>query len=157
MTATVPEGWSGIRGSTFANLFQLNDDLPTGAIGAWRCRTASSSTPVSPGMMDPPLGPTVDDFVTALAEVPGYTTTEPTDVDLFSGTPAPTSRRSDSLRSPSPPTASRTPGTPSYDETAPYDSNDQHHRLWVLDVDGVRVVVDLVGANALPHPTGTDP
>jgi len=83
MTATVPEGWSGIRGSTFANLFQLNDDLPTGAIGAWRCRTASSSTPVSPGMMDPPLGPTVDDFVTALAEVPGYTTTEPTDVDLF--------------------------------------------------------------------------
>ena len=78
MTATVPEGWQGIRGETFANLFQTNDDFPAGSI--------SLSLPdnfyvdpcdTSAGLWDPPLGPTVDDFVTALANVPGYTTTEP--------------------------------------------------------------------------------
>ena len=33
------------------------------------------------GLWDPPLSPTVDDFVTALANVRGYTTTEPKDVE----------------------------------------------------------------------------
>ena len=32
MTATVPEGWQGIRGETFANLFQTSDDFPAGSI-----------------------------------------------------------------------------------------------------------------------------
>lgn len=157
MTATVPEGWQGIRGNTFANLFQSNDDFPAGSIAL----AIPSNFYVDPcdtnaGLWDPPLGPTVDDFVTALANVPGYHTTDPVDVTFlgYSGKyveeigPPSVTKCTDGFSH---------PWQTLYNEAAPYDFDDQHGRLWILDVDGVRVVIDLVGSNAAPHPTGTDP
>ena len=157
MTATVPEGWQGIRGSTFANLFQTSDEFPAGSISLSLpdnffidpCDTAK-------GLLDPPLGPTVDDFVTALAEVPGYTTTDPTDVEFLGYT-------GKYIEEVGPPSVTQCadgfshPWQTKFNETAPYDVDDQHARLWILDIDGVRLVITLVDSDAAPHPTGTDP
>ena len=73
MTATVPDGWQGIRGNTFANLFQVADDFPAGSVGlALPDNFYIDPCDITAGLMDPPVGPTVDDFVAALVAVPGY-------------------------------------------------------------------------------------
>jgi hypothetical protein len=105
-------------------------------------------------LWDPPLGPTVDDFVAALSDVPGYTTTEPTDVELLG-------YKGKYLEEVGPPSVTQCadgfshPWQTKDNETAPYHSDDQHARLWVLDIDGVRLVITLVGGDAAPHPSGT--
>ena len=157
MTATVPEGWQGIRGEC------VREPLPD-----QRRLPGRQHLPVAPGQLlrrsvryeaglwDPPLGPTVDDFVTALATVPGYTTTEPTDVEFLG-------YKGKYIEEVGPPSVTQCadgfshPWQTKYNETAPYDFDDQHARLWVLDIDGVRLVITLVGSDAAPHPTGTDP
>jgi hypothetical protein len=157
MTATVPEGWQGIRGNTFANLFQTADEFPAGSISmALPDNFFIDPCDTSVGLMDPPLGPSVDDFVTALAKLPGYQTTEPVDV-IFQG------YSGKYLEEVGPPSVTQCadgfshPWQTKYNETGPYDFDDQHGRLWVLDVDGVRLLIELVGSNAAPHPTGGDP
>jgi hypothetical protein len=157
MTATVPEGWQGIEGRTFANLFQASDDFPTGSISL----SLPTNFYVDPcdttqGLWDPPLGPTVEDFVRAAVDIPGYTVTEPAEVTLlgypgyyFELTgPASVADCTDGFAH-----GWETLGN----ETAQYLSDGQHERLWVLDIDGTRLVIALTGDTAVPHPSGTDP
>jgi hypothetical protein len=157
MTATVPEGWLGIRGRTFAHFFQESDGAPTGNIAL----QLPSSFYVDPcdttkGLWDPPVGPTVDDFVTALADVPGYQVTAPTDVTLLGYTgkyvelvgPASVADCTDGFAH-----AWQT----EFNETAQYLADGQHERLWILDIDGTRVVISLTGESAVPPTAGTDP
>ena len=157
MTATVPEGWQGIRGETFANLFQTSDDFQAGSINlSLPDNFYLDPCDTNAGLWDPPLGPTVDDFVTALANVPGYTTTDPVDADLFGfhgkymeeTGPASVAACGDGFSH-----AWQTKDN----ETAEYLMDGQHNRLWVLDVDGVRLLVSLTDSVAVPHASGTDP
>jgi hypothetical protein len=158
MTATVPEDWYGIRGSTFANLFQGSDEFFAGSVTL----AVPSNFFIDPcdqnaGLLDPPLGPTVDDFVAALANVPGHQTTEATDV-TFHG------YAGKYVEQIGPPSVAQCTDSVScawetqFNETAACAfAGDDHRRLWVLDVDGVTVVITLHDRTSAPLPSGTDP
>ena len=155
--ATVPAGWGGIKGHTFANLFQGSDDFPTGSISlALPSNFFIDPCDTTKGRHDPPVGPTVDDFVNAAVDLPGYTVTEPTDVTLlgYSGKyleltgPASVADCEDGFAH---------GWETQYNETAQDLADGQHERLWVMDIDGTRLVIGLTGETAVPHPTGTDP
>ncbi|MEP7115628.1 MAG: hypothetical protein ABI862_20350, partial [Ilumatobacteraceae bacterium] len=92
-------------------------------------------------LVDPPVGPTVDDLASAWASLPGFHATAPTDitVDGFHGKQVEFT-------------------VPDYDlaDCAPGDFKlfnsvgggdywaqgpNQHHKLWILDVNGTRVVI----------------
>ncbi len=80
---TVPDGWAGISGSIW--LAQGGNSPPAGAgmlftRGGWLRSDPCVGAPV-----DIPVGPTVDDFATALADHPLLDTTDPTDITLASG------------------------------------------------------------------------
>jgi len=157
MTATVPDGWHGIKGTTFANLFQDSDDAMAGGIFlSLPDNFYNDPCNTNAGLWDPPLGPTVNDFVNAMVKVPGYQTTDPVDADLFGfhgkyleeTGPASVATCTDGFSH-----AWQT----KYNETAEYLMDGQHDRLWVLDVDGVRLLVSVADSVAVPHSPGTDP
>ncbi len=143
------DGWAGVAGSIW--LYPEQNRPPAGAgmiftRGGWLrsdpctpAQDASGETPV-----DIPVGPTADDFATALADHPLLDTTTPIDVTLagYSG-------KYMDLQVPD---ISRC--TSRYE---PWDGNiyaqGSGHRwhLWILDVDGQRVVVeatDFAGTSA---------
>ena len=97
------------------------------------------------GLLDPPLGPTVDDLATALATVPGLEASTPADITLagFAG------KRIDVNVIG---TADPCPGV----ETAllrgtvdaPPPGLGEDYRLWIVDVDGHRLVMAQVARTA---------
>jgi hypothetical protein len=141
---TVPDGWAGIGGTDFV-LAANGNSAPDGAgvggsRGAWLL-----SDPCQNGQNpDIPVGPTVDDFVNALADHPLLDVTTPVAVTLdgYSGkyvdlqVPLDISQ-CDVYRPWEPGLYARGPG----------------HRwhLWILDVEGTRVIVqamDYAGTSA---------
>lgn len=134
-TFTVPDGWAG---APFRSLWLADgtNSPPAGAgmiflRGGWLhddpCRT-------DPSAMEIPVGPTVDDFATALAEHPLLDVTAPIDVTLggYSG-------KYVDLQ-----VASDISGCDAYYPWEPglYAQGPSHQwHLWILDVEGVRVVV----------------
>jgi hypothetical protein len=157
MTATVPEGWAGIRGRTFAHLFQLSDVPMVGSI----LIQLPSNFYVDPcdttkGQLDPPLGPTVEDFLEAIGNVPGYQTTTPVDIEWLG-------YRGKSLEETGPDSvAACTDGLArafetENNETIEFLVDGQHNVLWVVDIDGTRVVVTLPQSVEAAYTPGTDP
>lgn len=143
VTFTLPDGWDGSTDG--ASPTSTGNDAPDGAgvlfvRGAWLL-TDPCQNGANP---DIPVGPTVDEFANALANHPILTTTTPADVTLggYSGKymdlQVPTDiSRCDVYRPWEPGVYAQGPG----------------HRwhLWILDVDGVRVVVqsmDYAGTSA---------
>lgn len=139
VTLTVPDGWSGTPGDgvspTSGQADEANLLFVRGAsLYNDPCRTDAS------GDLPPeiPVGPTVDDFADAVAAHPLLEVTTPTDVTLagYSGkylelqVPADISK-CDVYR----------PWEPWYYAQGP----GERWHLWVLDVDGVRVVVQSMG------------
>ena len=157
MTATVPEGWGGIRGRTFANLFQMTEEPMVGSVGiAIPSNFFVDPCDLSKGRWDPPLGPSVADFVEAIADVPGYTVSEPTEIEWLG-------YQGKSLEEVGPSSVARCSDgfahawETQFNETAEYLVDGQHNRLRVVDIDGTRVVVTLPqSVTAAPTP-GTDP
>jgi hypothetical protein len=139
VTITVPDGWSGIMAGIW--LTASGSGPPDGASvwfgrGAWLL-----SDPCKLMVADVPVGPTVADFVDAVAEHPILDTTAPVDVTLAGYTgkyfdlqiPADISM-----------CESEPGGPPQYRPWEPgiYGQGpSQRWRVWVLDVDGVRVLV----------------
>lgn len=139
---TVPDGWAGVMGSIW--LEQEENGPPAGAgmlftRGGWLRSDPCVPTAVDEidgAPVDIPVGPTVDDFATALADHPLLDTTQPEHVILagYSGkyvdlqVPLDTSACHSSYK--------------------PWDGNiyaqgpGQRWHLWILDVDGQRVVVE---------------
>ena len=151
-TVTVPDGWSGIDAAVW-----LEENLaPSGAAlgfgrGAWLL-----SDPCKVEDPDIPVGPTVADFVDALANHPILETTTPVDVTLagYSGKyldlqfPADVSTE-----------AKYNPACPYYRPWEPgiYAQGPNHRwHLWVLDVDGVRVVVQSMDYPGTPEARRTE-
>jgi hypothetical protein len=140
VTITVPDGWSGIDTAVWLE----ENKPPSGAAlgfarGGWLL-----SDPCKYIATDVPVGPTVADFVDAVAEHPILDTTAPVDVTLggYAGkyfdlqVPADISN------------CELEPGNPDAGpiyrpwEPGIYAQGPGHRwHVWVLDVDGVRVVV----------------
>jgi hypothetical protein len=141
ITLTVPDGWTGFGGAVVPTVERYSP--PGGASlllgrGAWLY-----SQPCGGPGPDIPTGTTVNEFVTALVDHPDLDVTSPIDVTLggYSG-------KYLELRAPSNTTT---------DELGPDPSGCNYYfvwepgiyaqgpnalwRIWVLDVDGVRVVV----------------
>jgi hypothetical protein len=144
MTFTVPEGWAGVGGTIFRTV--ENNAPPGGAgllfsRGPWLYSDPCGRT--RPPAPDVSTGTTVDDFVNALVDHPDLDVTSPVDVTLagFSGK---------YLELQAPANIAANQESPAPDECAYYfvwepgiyaqGPNHLWH-IWVLDVDGTRVVV----------------
>ena len=151
-TMTIPDGWSGIGSGIW--LTGPGNEPPGGAglifgRGAWLL-----SDPCKYIATDIPVGPTVADFVDAVAQHPLLDTTAPVDVALagYSGKYFDLQVPADISKCEAEPGNSSS--GPIYRPWEPgiYAQGPGHRwHLWVLDVDGVRVVVqsmDYVGTQA---------
>jgi hypothetical protein len=142
ITLTVPDGWAGIGGTIWR---AVENNSPPGGAGLLFSRGPwlySQPCGGSPGP-DIPTGITVDDFVTALVEHPDLDVTSPVDVTL-----AGHSGKYLELQAPANIATNQDnpgPGECSYYfvwEPGIYAQGPNHlWHIWVLDVDGVRVVV----------------
>lgn len=134
-TITVPEGWAGIGPAIW--LAGAEAGPPGGASlgfprGSW---LHSDPCRKDMGLPDVPVGPTVDDFANALADNTNLEVTTPVDVTLagYSG------KYVDLLV---PPDISGCPTSYFVWEPGIYAQGPgQRWHLWILDVGGVRVVV----------------
>jgi hypothetical protein len=133
-TFTVPDGWAGAPFGSDIWLAVEQNSGPAGAgmllgRGGWMY-----SDPCKSPEVDVPVGPTVDDFVTALVEHPALDLTDPIDVTL-GGHPG----KYLDLHGPADLTdcSQFQAWGPTFYAQGP--SNLQH--IWVVDVDGVRIVI----------------
>jgi hypothetical protein len=133
-TFTVPDGWAGAPLGSDIWLASFANSGPAGAgfligRGGWL-----SSDPCADEDPDVPVGPTVEDFVEALVSHPALEVGEPIDVSVggYAGK---------YLDLQAPADLSDCPYFRAWDPTfyAQGPSNQWH--IWVLDVDGVRVVI----------------
>jgi hypothetical protein len=150
VTVTVPDGWAGFDGRSITP--SVESYLPPDGAsllfgrGGWLytvsevCGGSGPDAPTGPTI---PTGTTVDEFVTALVDHPDLDVTSPVDVTLsgFSGKYL----------------ELRAPANITTDELGPDPSGCNYYfvwepgvyaqgpnalwRIWVLDVDGIRVVV----------------
>ncbi len=150
ITVTVPDGWSGFDGKSVVPSAESYSP-PGGAgllfgRGGWLytvSQVCGGSGPDAPTGPDIPTGTTVDEFVTALVDHPDLDVTSPVDVTLagYSGKylelQAPANTTTDEL-GPDPSGCNYyfvwEPGVYAQGPNALW-------RIWVLDVNGVRVVI----------------
>jgi hypothetical protein len=136
-TLTVPDGWNA-----FGSWLAFGDNDPPSGAGTALIRGAWLLTdPCRFGTPWIPVGPTVADFVNAVAEHPILDTTAPVDVDLggYSGKYFELQVPTDTSMCDSEPG-----GPPQYRPWEPgiyAQGPSQRWHQWVLDVDGTRVVV----------------
>jgi hypothetical protein len=109
-------------------------------LGFWIVQNVYADPCDASGVADPPLGPTVDDLVDALGSLPRHQATEPRD-EMIGGLPATyLELTADEERG-----DCALPGFRAW--TAGSDLREsppgERNRLWILDVDGTRVMVDL--------------
>jgi hypothetical protein len=151
LTFTLPEGWQN------NGWFVLKSDSSPFFGVVLDNRVANTfSDPCHWVELDPPLGPSVDDLVAAFASVPDLNATDPTDVtiDGYDG---------QEIEFTVPDFAEdecidgwfamwQNPGFagqgPNYVSPA-----NAHHRLWILDVDGTRLVI---GGSSFPDTSEQD-
>jgi hypothetical protein len=135
MTFRVPEGWAGAPFGSDIWLSREHNSGPDGAgfligRGGWLYSDPCAES----GGTDIPVGPTVHDFVDALVSHPALDLSDPVDVTVagYRGTYL-------ELQGP----ADRT-DCPYFQAWGPtfYAQGDSNHQpIWVIDVDGVRVVI----------------
>ncbi len=145
------DGWAGVNGSIW--LYPERNSPPAGAgmlftRGGWLRSDPCVPTEVDAidgSPLDIPVGPTADDFATALADHPLLDTTTPADVTLagYSG-------KYMDLQVPADIDACNASYRP-WDGTIYAQGPGHRWHLWILDVDGQRVVVqttDYIGTSA---------
>jgi hypothetical protein len=142
ITLTVPDGWSGLESSIVPT---VESYLPPGGgglnfgRGGWLYTVSQVCGGSGPDPNGPtiPTGTTVDEFVTALVDHPDLDVTSPVDVTLGGH-----SGQYLELRIPA--NATTVPGGCGYFVWEPgiyAQGPNALWRIWVLDVDGVRMVV----------------
>lgn len=150
-TVTMPADWQA-GGEPVKN-----DGTPASlALMTWRVGNVSADPCQWVGnLLNPPVGPTVDDLATALANQPRRSATTPMDVSLggYSGKYLELTVPIDLDFA----TCSQDPGqgptSPHFfvswvglttDETMGFARPGSHDRIWILDVNGVRLLLDAV-------------
>lgn len=141
----VPEGWfSWVSNADVAGLL-VDNGVGDGASGwgvtFWIVDNVYADPCEPTSALDPALGPSVDDLVTALANLPGYDATTPTDVTVsgFAGVELELTAPEYGEECPT----HRTWSAAAFNEPRtmlPGETN----RLQILDVDGVRLVIVIV-------------
>jgi hypothetical protein len=142
VTLTVPDGWAGLEGGALAPSVESYLPPDGAALIFMRGGWLHSELCAGPGP-DIPTGTTVDEFVTALVDHPDLDVTSPVDVTL-----AGHSGKYLELRAPANTTTDELgpdPGGCNYYfvwEPGIYAQGPNAlWRIWVLDVDGIRMVV----------------
>jgi len=145
VTFTVPADWDGHLGGPY--LADLGRQYGPGAVLISIFDKLYADPCQYKGLLDPSPGPSVDDLATALASVPGLNATTPTDV-TFAGyqgkqltLTAPASFDACTLSPEGTFQVWQLPLGGNY-EMAP----GQHDRVWILDVDGQRIVISAIEA-----------
>jgi len=144
ITFDVPEGWfSWISDADVAGLMVDNGvgNPGSGWGPAFWIVANVYSDPCDPSSeLDPPLGPSVDDLVAALTDLPGYGATAPTDIAVsgFPGVEVELTAPEYGAECPDHRTWSAAGSEPRVMQ--PGETN----RLQILDVDGVRLVIAIV-------------
>jgi len=143
-TLTVPAGWHGFERA--AVLKNDSAEPPDGAgLASWAGDLIVYGDPCQWGTTRPdaPVGPTVDDLVAALVAQPMRDATSPTEIVVhgYAGTAIELTVPADldfatcwagEFRS----------WTNTEDAARFHQGPGQHDRLWIIDVDGIRVVID---------------
>jgi hypothetical protein len=131
--------WSGIAADAAA-VYQESVDPPAGRgiiVAIVENLRADACDPLS-GPLDPPLGPTVDDLASGLADQPATEASEPTDVtiDGYSGKYLEYTMTGGGEGCP-------TRVTRWFTSAGPREGIlNEHDQVWILDVEGARLVID---------------
>jgi hypothetical protein len=137
-TFTVPERWEGFDGTCILPLAGTEAPAGTGicflAVDGGLYRDPCHGTSGAPDVL---VGPTVDELAIALGAQTAYTATKPTDVTLggYSGKLMDLQMPTDVASCDD---GAFTPWSGSIHAQGP----DNHWRLWILDVDGDRLIVN---------------
>ena len=151
ITVTMPAGWQSNGGPVKNEGTRSSLTLMpwiVGNITSDPCQWNSDSalSPSQTALLEPPVGPTVDDLATALANQPLRDATTPTDVtiDGYTG-------KSLELTIPADLDFATCSGGffvgwvgPTADDTMGFATPGSHDRIWILDVEGVRLVLDAI-------------
>ena len=133
VTLTVPEGWEG---GQFSVTEAPGRELPDGANMGFRQPSAVFADPCAPETTRLPLGPTVEDLVNALADLPNLTGSTRASVTMsgFKGTHLTFVVDTEGMDC-----VMALYGQGSFIRAAEHG---QRQDLWILDVDGTRLVID---------------
>jgi hypothetical protein len=129
LTMNVPDGWTAAGPSVFPNPGEARlDSLIADHPAEWACDASWRA-------IKPRVGPTVDDLVTFLAHQPMLKITADTDVTLdgYGGTYLEYTTSYDGNTDCQP---------PEWPFGYPFGESASFHQAWILDVDGVRLVID---------------
>ena len=142
ITMTVPAGWTafGVTDGLAAICSNACEQPERAGLGFWIVQNVYADPCDASGVADPPIGPTVSDLVDALGGLPRHQATEPRP-ETVGGLPATyIELTADEERG-----DCALPGFRAW--TAGSDLREsppgERNRLWILDVDGTRLMVDL--------------
>jgi hypothetical protein len=158
VTLEIPNGWMQRPGSRGGGIYTQEYDNPFAfgpggaALSGWSVANLyNGSDPCVATLADPPIGPTVNDFVSGLVSFPGVEITAPADVTLdgFSGkamelvTPTECIIKIRGPRVHKPVNLWMGTRDEQYLESFDmYSYAGWRHHLWILDVNGFRFVID---------------
>jgi hypothetical protein len=150
LTLRVPDGWTvyGV-GETLAAICSNDCELPERiGLAVWVVTNVYTDACDRAALADPPIGGSVDDLVTALTRLPRHTATSPAP-DAIDGIPARYLElvADDGLGDCALRGFRAWSAGAEFRESPPGDRD----RLWVLEVDGVRLMIDIA------HPDGASP
>ncbi len=150
------EQW-GIWAAVSPDVAAVYQETPTSPDGRGIVVVVVENLPTDPcdhssAMLDPPLGPTVDDLAGALASQPSTEASEPTDVtiDGYSGTYLEYSMTGINEDCPGGLIRWQTTQGPRMAIAG------EHDQVWILDVDGVRLVIDAFSFTGTPEAALTE-
>ena len=150
---TVGKGWASWSGNVAsgAAIYKGSPDFPggLGLVVVIVDNVYADACDPAKGLLDPPLGSTVADLAEALSNQPRTAATAPTDVtvDGFSGSYLEYSATTSTTECPNDLTRWPTVAGPREALT------NEHDRVWIVDVDGTRLVID---AFSFPDTTAAD-
>ena len=153
VTASLPEGWGRDPSTRGSGLYRGNAATPDAKLEFWSVDNVSADPcwpDYPPPLIDPPVGPTAGDLISALGAVPGVETSAPINVmlDGFAGqqlmlaVPVEVSECEFFQLWVTPAVRGETWGfsnVPGW-----------RHQVWVLDLEGLRFVIDASVAPDVP-------
>lgn len=151
LTIAVPDEWEGFSTPSLAAVTRDLGNDGEAALSFWIVRSVYEE-PCELRFADPPIGATADDLATALADIPNFTSERSTGtldgVDAhFLDMRGPVNASCDVVglwRSSGGVCRCLSPGL-------------EHNRIWILDVDGVRVLINAEDLPATAGDIGTAP
>jgi hypothetical protein len=156
VTVDLGENW-GVWGSVapdVAAVYQETPDVPDGRgfIVVLVDNLYSDPCDQASGLMDPPLGPTVDDLASALANQPSTDASEPIDVTIDGYSGKYLEYTMTGITEECPGGLVRWPSS-----QGPRQALDgEHDQVWILDVERVRLVIDAFSFRGTPAAAMTE-